>query len=277
MELLNLKVELFKKYLLQEIDYISCEIWMIFRDKYQEFITNEKKLYKASPKYKKIMRSKQASKGVDDGLNEILSTLDYWVPSTMRGDGDAHITYSSGDDNAFVDMNATPEGFVYPMLQNDFIQKELDNYSIESHSNIILRVVLSKILPRIYKYSEEELEFFCHQNYNNPYFDLVKYLKPLQEFEQLYNKILQKQKKLSIIINRCWIDVKIKETQKASTIFIDIDKYPAHKDIIGKVCGETFQLPNISLTYEIVEIYNKQKSEAEKMFGIMEFKTSHNQ
>ena len=276
MEVLEIKAKLFKEYLIQEIDYISREILLLLLDKYQEFINNEKKLYKSSTKYKKLMRSKQSAKGVDDGLNEILATLDYWVPSTMRGDGDAHITYNSGDEDAFVDMNATPDGFIYPMKQNGFIEKELEKYSIDSHSNIILCIVLSKILPKKYEYSEDELDEFCVQNYNNPCFELVKFLQPLEDFASSYNKVLLKQKKLNIIINSCWIDVKVKETQKISTIHIDTDKYPNHKSIVGKICGETFQFPDINLTYEIVDIYNSEKSELEKMFGIMEFKTKHN-
>lgn len=46
----------------------------------------------------------------------------------------------------------------------------------------------------------------------------------------------------------------IQETNKETTISVDLKKYPLQKSIIGKRVGETFNFNNINLTYKIVRI-----------------------
>lgn len=46
----------------------------------------------------------------------------------------------------------------------------------------------------------------------------------------------------------------VQETNKQTTINVDLKKYPMQKSIIGKKVGETFKFSNISLTYKITYI-----------------------
>lgn len=57
------------------------------------------------------------------------------------------------------------------------------------------------------------------------------------------------------VTDKCKIKAFVLEEKKETTISIDIEKRPLQKNLIGKVVGDTFKLPNVELTYRIDKIF----------------------
>ena len=58
----------------------------------------------------------------------------------------------------------------------------------------------------------------------------------------------------SHVIDQCQIKAIILETNKDTTVNVDISLRPFQKVLIGKTIGDTFTLPNVKLTYQIKKI-----------------------
>jgi hypothetical protein len=56
----------------------------------------------------------------------------------------------------------------------------------------------------------------------------------------------------------------IQESQKPTTITVDVAKYPKQKSIIGKKVGETFKFVGIPLTYKIDKIISPKPPKPDK-------------
>ena len=61
-------------------------------------------------------------------------------------------------------------------------------------------------------------------------------------------------KEISHVIDNCQIKARILESNKETTINVDISLRPFQKALIGKTRGDTFTLPNVNLTYQIKKI-----------------------
>ena len=59
---------------------------------------------------------------------------------------------------------------------------------------------------------------------------------------------------ISHVIDNCQIKARILESNKETTVNVDISLRPFQKALIGKTCGDTFTLPNVNLTYQIKKI-----------------------
>ena len=59
---------------------------------------------------------------------------------------------------------------------------------------------------------------------------------------------------ISMVVDKCKIKADILESNKETTVIVDLELRPFHKALIGKKIGETFTLPNVNLTYKIKEI-----------------------
>lgn len=60
------------------------------------------------------------------------------------------------------------------------------------------------------------------------------------------------------VSNNCIIDAYIIESDKKTSISVDIDMRPNQKFLIGKKIGDIFSFPNINLTYRIEKIFIKK-------------------
>jgi hypothetical protein len=60
--------------------------------------------------------------------------------------------------------------------------------------------------------------------------------------------------KTSYVVDQCQIKAKILETNKDTTVIVDLALRPFQEYLIGKKVGDRFTLPNVKLTYEIQEI-----------------------
>lgn len=69
---------------------------------------------------------------------------------------------------------------------------------------------------------------------------------------------------LDEVVDKVTVKAYIQEQGKNTTVIIDLEKYPKQKDIIGKKVGETFKLPGVRLTYEIVKIIPNQAPKPDK-------------
>jgi hypothetical protein len=59
---------------------------------------------------------------------------------------------------------------------------------------------------------------------------------------------------ISHVIDNCQIKAQILESNKDTTVSVDISRRPFQKVLIGKTIGDTFTLPNVKLTYQIKKI-----------------------
>ena len=59
---------------------------------------------------------------------------------------------------------------------------------------------------------------------------------------------------VSMVVDKCKIKADILESNKETTVIVDLELRPLQKALIGKKIGETFTLPNVNLTYKIKEI-----------------------
>lgn len=59
---------------------------------------------------------------------------------------------------------------------------------------------------------------------------------------------------ISMVVDKCKIKADILESNKETTVIVDLELRPFQKALIGKKIGETFTLPNVNLTYKIKEI-----------------------
>ena len=59
---------------------------------------------------------------------------------------------------------------------------------------------------------------------------------------------------ISHVIDNCQIKALILETNKDTSVCVDISLRPFQKALIGKTIGDTFILPNVNLTYKIKKI-----------------------
>ena len=59
---------------------------------------------------------------------------------------------------------------------------------------------------------------------------------------------------ISHVIDNCQIKARILESNKETTVNVDISLRPFQKALIGKTRGDTFTLPNVNLTYQIKKI-----------------------
>ena len=50
----------------------------------------------------------------------------------------------------------------------------------------------------------------------------------------------------------------IEETNRETTIIVDLEKYPSQNGILGKMVGEKFSFPKSLKTYRIIAITKKQ-------------------
>lgn len=60
--------------------------------------------------------------------------------------------------------------------------------------------------------------------------------------------------KTALVVDHCHIKAKILETNKDTTVIVDLALRPFQEYLIGKKVGDRFTLPNVKLTYEIQEI-----------------------
>ena len=60
------------------------------------------------------------------------------------------------------------------------------------------------------------------------------------------------------------IQATIQESQKPTTITVDVEKYPKQKSVIGKKVGETFKFVGIPLTYKIDKIISAEPPKPDK-------------
>lgn len=65
---------------------------------------------------------------------------------------------------------------------------------------------------------------------------------------------LAKERLLNTVVDHVKIKAVIQETNKETTIIVDLAKYPRQKGIIGKKIGETFNISGASTTYKIIKI-----------------------
>jgi hypothetical protein len=73
---------------------------------------------------------------------------------------------------------------------------------------------------------------------------------------------------LDEVVDKVTVKAYIQEQGKNTTVIIDLDKYPKQKDIIGKKVGETFKLPGVKLTYEIVKIISNEPQKTAKTSSV---------
>ena len=59
---------------------------------------------------------------------------------------------------------------------------------------------------------------------------------------------------ISHVIDNCQIKARILESNKDTSVNVDISLRPFQKALIGKTIGDTFTLPNVKLTYQIKKI-----------------------
>ena len=68
-------------------------------------------------------------------------------------------------------------------------------------------------------------------------------------------------KKIVEVTEHMLVKAVVLETNKETTMVIDLDRFPNQKNIIGKRIGETFKLSGLSnmfKTYKILEIIDNQ-------------------
>lgn len=69
---------------------------------------------------------------------------------------------------------------------------------------------------------------------------------------------------LPAVVDHVTIKAIIQETNKETSVKIDLATYPNQKHIIGKKVGEIFKLVGVSLTYKIVKIVSNEPGKREK-------------
>ena len=63
-----------------------------------------------------------------------------------------------------------------------------------------------------------------------------------------------KERLLNVVVDHVTIKAVILETNKETTLIVDLAKYPLQKNIIGKKVGETFKLIGVTTTYKITKV-----------------------
>lgn len=63
-----------------------------------------------------------------------------------------------------------------------------------------------------------------------------------------------KEQLLNVVVDHVTIKAVILETNKETTLIVDLAKYPLQKNIIGKKVGETFKLIGVTTTYKITKV-----------------------
>ena len=63
-----------------------------------------------------------------------------------------------------------------------------------------------------------------------------------------------KERLLNVVVDHVTIKAVIQETNKETTLIVDLAKYPLQKNIIGKKVGETFKLTGVTTTYKITKV-----------------------
>jgi hypothetical protein len=92
-------------------------------------------------------------------------------------------------------------------------------------------------------------------------FKRISLVYPIEEHhkkEMLSTKVSAPSKEEALelphVIDKCQIKAKILESNKDTTIAVDIVNRPFQNILIGKKVGDRFSLPNVKLTYEIKKI-----------------------
>ena len=95
-----------------------------------------------------------------------------------------------------------------------------------------------KRISKVYPINGESLELDKESSASN-IFDSIKSNEPAE---------------ISHVIDNCQIKARILESNKETTVNVDISLRPFQKALIGKTRGDTFTLPNVNLTYQIKKI-----------------------
>jgi hypothetical protein len=87
--------------------------------------------------------------------------------------------------------------------------------------------------------------------------ELVRTFKRISKVYPISEESLETEKEpveISHVIDNCQIKAQILESNKDTTVSVDISRRPFQKALIGKTIGDTFTLPNVKLTYQIKKI-----------------------
>ena len=87
--------------------------------------------------------------------------------------------------------------------------------------------------------------------------ELVRTFKRISQVYPISEESLETEKEpveISHVIDNCQIKARILESNKDTTVSVDISRRPFQKALIGKTIGDTFTLPNVKLTYQIKKI-----------------------
>ena len=244
----------FINFLVKELRIVRNQVFDVLGRGYEEMVSRDRESYYNSEAYKKAKAKQEEKKkensGINAGIDDLHQKLGYWTPAKRPTGAYWHITYSTPDcDDELRYIPITKSGYV----ENKAIKltKKYDNSTL---TGMIYHSLANRgITPFLYT---KEFQWFCYMHYEKHDFCLKDHLTELYE---VFPNAIRNGKivldRVPIVEDGNTVSAYILQNQKYTTISISLEKYPSHKDIIGKKMGDTFELPNIDLTYRIEFIY----------------------
>lgn len=243
-------LEYFTKKMFDNLRLVTSALYKELGAGYDAMVKKDRDAYYNSDFYKQA-RKKQLEKTAQNiETKDIQQKLGYWVPA-KRSTGDKHhITYSRTSDQDALNYVPIPlEKYVYDKA-SILARKYNDTTTLTG-------LALQMLTEEKYRYRiSEEFEWFCYKHYEDKGFCFGNHILELTElFPVALKNVLSHIDRGPTVQENSIVIVRVKQNGKLSSFNINTEKFPIQKHIIGKVEGETFNLPNIDIDYIIERIY----------------------